>query len=80
MMHISERWDIAFAHPLTGWIVVFVAIALAAGALIIGLLQIAGRLSPETRRELWLRLGSWSCSWRPSRWPEASACSTTSGE
>lgn len=60
MTGIHERWDIAFAHPLTGWIVAFVGVALAAGTLVIGVLQAAGRLSPEMRRELWLRLGSWS--------------------
>jgi phosphatidate cytidylyltransferase len=60
MTGIRESWDVAFAHPLTGWIVVFVGIALVAGALAIGVLQLAGRVAPDMRRELWLRLGSWS--------------------
>ncbi|HKX09625.1 MAG TPA: phosphatidate cytidylyltransferase [Stellaceae bacterium] len=60
MSGYHERWDIAFAHPLTGWIAALVIAILLLGALIIGLLQVAGRLSPEMRRELWLRLGSWS--------------------
>jgi len=56
-----QAWlDVAFAHPLTGWIVAFVGLALAAGALVVGILHVTGRVSPETRRELWLRLGSWS--------------------
>jgi len=56
-----QAWlDVAFAHPLTGWIVAFVGLALAAGALVVGILHVTGRVSPETRRELWLRLGLWS--------------------
>ena len=60
MSNLRERWDVAFAHPLTGWIAALVVSILVVGALVIGMLQLAGRLSPEMRRELWLRLGSWS--------------------
>jgi len=48
-----------FANPVTLWIVIGVAIVLALGAGSILALSLAGRLRPELRRELWLRLGSW---------------------
>src|SRR5690349_2519168 len=60
MSDLHARWDVAFTHPMTGWITGLVVAILAVGAAIIGLLQLTGRLSPELRRELWLRLGSWA--------------------
>src|SRR5579862_9726800 len=49
----------AFANPVTLWIVIGVAAALAIGALLILALSAAGRVNPTLRRELWVRLGSW---------------------
>jgi phosphatidate cytidylyltransferase len=48
-----------FANPVTLWIVIGVAAALALGALLILALSAAGRVNPALGRELWLRLGSW---------------------
>ncbi|HEY2889511.1 MAG TPA: phosphatidate cytidylyltransferase [Dongiaceae bacterium] len=48
-----------FANPVTLWIVIGVAAALALGALLILALSAAGRVNPTLGRELWLRLGSW---------------------
>jgi phosphatidate cytidylyltransferase len=48
-----------FANPVTLWIVIGVAAALALGALLILALSAAGRANPTLGRELWLRLGSW---------------------
>lgn len=50
---------VAFAHPVTVGIVGATAAALTAAAATIGAMTLAGRGSPELRRELWLRLGSW---------------------
>ena len=49
----------AFEHPVTQGIVAATAAVLLLAALVIGGLQLAGRLSPALRRELWLRLGAW---------------------
>jgi len=49
----------AFAHPVTVGIVAATAAVLAAAAAVIGAMALGGRGSPELRRELWLRLGSW---------------------
>lgn len=49
----------AFAHPVTVWIVGATLAVVAAAALVIGGLSLAGRGTPAFRRELWLRLGSW---------------------
>ncbi|WP_239451581.1 phosphatidate cytidylyltransferase [Elioraea rosea] len=49
----------AFDHPVTVGIVGATAAALAAAGATIGAMTLAGRGSPELRRELWLRLGSW---------------------
>jgi phosphatidate cytidylyltransferase len=49
----------AFAHPVTVWIVGATLAVVAAAALVIGGLSLAGRGAPAFRRELWLRLGSW---------------------
>ena len=53
-----------FQNPVTPWIVVGVAAALALGALLIFILGLAGRLTATLRHELWLRLGSW-CALAP---------------
>ena len=53
-----------FQNPVTLWIVVGVAAALALGALLILILGLAGRLTATLRHELWLRLGSW-CALAP---------------
>ncbi|HVM80935.1 MAG TPA: phosphatidate cytidylyltransferase [Stellaceae bacterium] len=58
-MALASTWSVAFAHPVTGWIVLGAVGALALGAVIIAVLSAAGRLAPALRRELWLRLGSW---------------------
>lgn len=50
---------IAFAHPVTAWIVGATVAVVAAAAAIIGALSLTGRGTPALRRELWLRLGSW---------------------
>ena len=49
----------AFASPVTGWLVIAVGAALAAGVLAIAAVSLTGRAGPTLRRELWLRLGSW---------------------
>jgi phosphatidate cytidylyltransferase len=59
MISLGEFWDVAFGHPVTIWIVIGVATALAVGALAIAALGASGRIAPTLRRELWLRLGSW---------------------
>jgi phosphatidate cytidylyltransferase len=53
-------WRDAFAQPVTVWIVLTVAGALAAGTLIIGVLSLGRLIAPKLRNELWLRLGSWA--------------------
>lgn len=52
-------WSVAFAHPVTVWIVAATLGVLALAALAIGALSATGRGTPALRRELWLRLGSW---------------------
>jgi phosphatidate cytidylyltransferase len=49
----------AFAHPVTVWIVAATAAVVLGAAAVIGGLSAGGRLRPDLRRELWLRLGSW---------------------
>ncbi|MDO9501123.1 phosphatidate cytidylyltransferase [Falsiroseomonas sp.] len=51
--------SIAFAHPVTIWIVSATLAVVVAAALAIGLLSVTGKVQPGLRRELWLRLGSW---------------------
>ncbi len=51
--------SIAFAHPVTVWIVSATLAVVLAAALAIGLLSLSGKVQPGLRRELWLRLGSW---------------------
>jgi phosphatidate cytidylyltransferase len=53
-------WNEAFAHPVTGWIVLAVCAALIAGAAVVAVLSFAGAIAPSLQRELWLRLGSWA--------------------
>jgi phosphatidate cytidylyltransferase len=50
----------AFAHPVTRWIVIAAVAVLLGAAAIIGGLSATGRLSRSLRRELWLRTGSWA--------------------
>jgi len=52
-------WEHAFDHPLTLWLTLGVAGALALATVLIAALGAAGRLSPDLRRELWLRTRSW---------------------
>jgi phosphatidate cytidylyltransferase len=49
----------AFAHPVTVWIVSATAAVVLAAAAAIGWLSATGRVRPDLRTELWLRLGSW---------------------
>jgi phosphatidate cytidylyltransferase len=49
----------AFASPVTTGIVSATAGVLLLAGLVIGAMQLAGRGTPEFRRELWLRYGSW---------------------
>jgi len=49
----------AFAHPVTVWIVGATVGVVALAAAAIGWLSASGRVRPDLRRELWLRLGSW---------------------
>ncbi len=51
--------EIAFAAPVTRWIVGGVVAVVALAAAIIGGLSATGRIGPALRRELWLRLFSW---------------------
>jgi phosphatidate cytidylyltransferase len=51
--------EIAFAAPVTRWILGGVVAVLVAATLAIGGLSATGRLAPALRRELWLRLFSW---------------------
>jgi phosphatidate cytidylyltransferase len=51
--------SVAFAHPVTVWIVSATLGVVAGAAAVIGALSASGRVKPELRRELWLRLGSW---------------------
>ncbi len=51
--------SLAFAHPVTVWIVSATITVVVAAALAIGLLSVSGRVQPALRKELWLRLGSW---------------------
>lgn len=51
--------EAAFAHPVTIGIVGATAGVLAVAAAVIGAMTLRGRGTPELRRELWLRLGSW---------------------
>jgi phosphatidate cytidylyltransferase len=51
--------SIAFAHPVTVWIVSATIAVVAAAAAAIGWLSATGRVRPDLRKELWLRLGSW---------------------
>jgi phosphatidate cytidylyltransferase len=55
----KKKMSAAFAHPVTVWIVSATLGAVAAAAAVIGALSFGGRVRPELRRELWLRLGSW---------------------
>src|ERR1700722_7574442 len=50
--------SVAFANPVTGWIVCGVTATLIVGAIAVAALGAAGRISPALRRELWLRIGS----------------------
>ncbi|MEO3473060.1 phosphatidate cytidylyltransferase [Roseomonas sp. CAU 1739] len=51
--------EAVFAHPVTiGIVAATVAVVLVAFA-VIGVMTITGRGTPELRRELWLRTGSW---------------------
>ncbi len=49
----------AFDHPVTIGIVGATVAVVAIAAAVIGAMTATGRGSPELRRELWLRLGSW---------------------
>lgn len=49
----------AFAHPVTVWIVSATVGVVVAAAAAIFWLSASGRVRPELRKELWLRLGSW---------------------
>jgi phosphatidate cytidylyltransferase len=49
----------AFAHPVTVWIVAATVAVVLGAAAAIGWLSASGRVRPDLRRELWLRLGSW---------------------
>lgn len=49
----------AFDHPVTIGIVGATVAVVAVAAAVIGAMTAAGRGTPELRRELWLRLGSW---------------------
>ena len=51
--------SVAFAHPVTVWIVFATVAAVLGAAAMICWLSTTGRVRPELRRELWLRLGSW---------------------
>jgi phosphatidate cytidylyltransferase len=51
--------SVVFAHPVTVWIVSATLGVVAGAAAVIGALSASGRIKPELRRELWLRLGSW---------------------
>lgn len=50
----------AFDHPATLWMCVFVLAVLGLAVLVIATLGATGRISPDLRRELWLRTASWS--------------------
>jgi phosphatidate cytidylyltransferase len=49
----------AFAHPVTVGIVAATVAVLAIAGAVIGAMTLMGRGTPELRRELWLRTGSW---------------------
>lgn len=51
--------EAAFAHPVTIGIVAATAAVLAIAGAVIGAMTLAGRGTPDLRRELWLRAGSW---------------------
>jgi len=51
--------SVAFAHPVTVWIVAATVGVVALAAAAIAALSATGRVRPDLRRELWLRLGSW---------------------
>jgi phosphatidate cytidylyltransferase len=52
-------WPVALAHPVTRSILAAVIGVLLIATIAIAALTIAGRGTPEFRRELWLRLASW---------------------
>ena len=62
-MGASERllgyWH-AFDHPVTVWLVLLIGGAFVAGCAVVGILGLSGRIAAPLRRELWLRIGSWS--------------------
>ena len=58
-MKLIPGWDEVFAHPVTTGIVAATVGVVAFAALVIAILSATGRLRPELRGELWLRLGSW---------------------
>lgn len=51
--------EAVFAHPVTIGIVAATVAVLAVAGAVIGAMTLTGRGTPELRRELWLRTGSW---------------------
>jgi phosphatidate cytidylyltransferase len=50
----------AFDHPVAVWLILVIAGAFVAGLIVIGVLDLTGRIAAPLRRELWLRIGSWA--------------------
>ena len=58
-MSLLPAWGEVFAHPVTTGIVAATVGVVAFAAAVIAFLSATGRVRPDLRRELWLRLGSW---------------------